>query len=593
MSREPGVEQEPLRVLWGMSDRDFFAFGPAIALRYDGASWRPAEGGGGWGFGARLWGTSDHDLFGFRGGSARESISHFDGASWTEQVLPCRASIEGLWGSSSENVFAVGRVYEVLAGAAGSSGKGAPRSLSESGVLHFDGSSWKEMLRLSGPWLTSVHGASEDDVYAVGEGGIILHFDGIEWSEEESGSSVDLRYVRVGEDGIVFAVDGYGAVLVREAGGWTLRSSGAPELFDDAYPSIWGTSVSDVWAASHHEWILHFNGVRWSRVDTGFGVWFNQIWGVSPGEPFVACETGAVIRCAAGEWVLLREGTQSSLWEVHGARATGVLAMGGRDHGALLRSEGGAWRTLRDSFAASFRSIWCEEDGSVVLAGTSRSLHSLPEEVCVVRLIGDTQDTLLAGFQGAIDGLWSSSPGELIAVGRVRDSTGARGVIYRLNGAVPEERSAGRFWWLTDVWGAGADDIFAVGQRGEIVHWNGEDWSRMESGVDGFLNAVWGLSGSDVFAVGDLGTILHFDGKAWSMQESGTFQDLYDIWGSPDVGMIAVGSRGTILHYDGCRWSPCPRVDWSSLFGVWGSEEDGIFAVGQNGIVLWAATPIP
>ncbi|MFH1681575.1 MAG: hypothetical protein ABIH26_13160 [Candidatus Eisenbacteria bacterium] len=266
--------------------------------------------------------------------------------------------------------------------------------------------------------------------------------------------------------------------------------------------------------------------------------------------------------------------------------------MGCNGHGGLLRSDGGVWRTLRDSFAADFGAIWCERDGSVVLAGSGHSAAPW-EEILMVRLVGEDQDTLLAGDQGALYGLWGASVGDLIAVGRENDTTGAVGVIYQINGAALRESAGGRFEWLMDVWGAAPDDVFAVGVHGEIVHWDGEDWSRMESGVDGFLNGVWGLSGSDVFAVGDFGTILHFDGSGWARQESGTFVNLYDVWGSPSVGMIAAGDKGTILHYDGCRWSRCLRVDWSDLYGIWGSEEDGIFAVGEDGIVLWAPPPIP
>jgi hypothetical protein len=75
--------------------------------------------------------------------------------------------------------------------------------------------------------------------------------------------------------------------------------------------------------------------------------------------------------------------------------------------------------------------------------------------------------------------------------------------------------------FLKGIWGAAADDVFAVGDGGTILHYDGADWRPMASGIGENLEAIWGVSGTDVFAVGTGGTILHYDGVDWNPMPSG------------------------------------------------------------------------
>jgi hypothetical protein len=70
-------------------------------------------------------------------------------------------SFEGVWGSSSSDVFVVG-VF-TMGGTAGT-------------VWHYDGSSWANMQASENGTITAVWGTSFSDVYAVGANGTILHY---------------------------------------------------------------------------------------------------------------------------------------------------------------------------------------------------------------------------------------------------------------------------------------------------------------------------------------------------------------------------------------------------------------------------------
>jgi hypothetical protein len=73
---------------------------------------------------------------------------------------PAPPYLTGIWGSSAEDIFAVG-------------GPGA--------ILHYDGESWRTMTSGTDLLLHAVGGSSPRNVYAVGESCTILHFDGTSW----------------------------------------------------------------------------------------------------------------------------------------------------------------------------------------------------------------------------------------------------------------------------------------------------------------------------------------------------------------------------------------------------------------------------
>jgi len=112
---------------------------------------------------------------------------------------------------------------------------------------------------------------------------------------------------------------------------------------------------------------------------------------------------------------------------------------------------------------------------------------------------------------------------------------------------------------LNGIWGAAANDIFAVGASGRIMRYNGTSWSAMTSGTTETLYGVWGTSASDVYAAGASGTILHFDGTSWSAMTSNSERNLYGAWGTSSTNVYAVGEStgkaSTILHWDGVEWT--------------------------------------
>ena len=243
---------------------------------------------------------------------------------------------------------------------------------------------------------------------------------------------------------------------------------------------------------------------------------------------------------------------------------------------------------------------------------------------------------------GIIDGIWAASEDDVWFVGDDTAFTGMGAIAHWDGAAITLATSVGAEV-VTDVWGSGASDVYAVGgdygRRNEIaVHWDGAAWTPIPGGVGGRL--VDGSGPSDVWIGGPDG-LMHFDGASWSpvvglegqwvtalavagpgdvfagttapngeqltyrLDASGLRVVL--IFARPSRMMLALGASspqnvwvvgaadgdGLILHYDGTDWLSAP--DYASpLQQVAHVPGFGDIAVGaRGGIVRLTAGAVP
>ena len=103
-----------------------------------------------------IWGDPSGEVFAV----CRQGILHYDGSTWSNTSLP--DEVLDIWGSSAEDVFAVGWNWSSATGTHGS-------------IFHYDGKVWTAMTTPTSQVLHAVWGSAANDVYAVGESATILH----------------------------------------------------------------------------------------------------------------------------------------------------------------------------------------------------------------------------------------------------------------------------------------------------------------------------------------------------------------------------------------------------------------------------------
>ena len=193
--------------------------------------------------------------------------------SWSETTSGTRAILNGVWGTSPTDIYAVG----------------------ESGtILHYDGTGWSEMSSGTGAWLEAVWGTSSSNVYAVGGSSAILHYDGGAWSAVTRRTPEQLRGVWGTSSSNIYVVGLEGVILHFDGIVWEPMESGTTWCLYD----VWGTSPSDVYAVGVHRTILHFDGSSWTAMTSEGSVYvvLGALWGTMSGDLYAVGTGGRILR---------------------------------------------------------------------------------------------------------------------------------------------------------------------------------------------------------------------------------------------------------------------------------------------------------
>jgi hypothetical protein len=137
-------------------------------------------------------------------------ITHWDGATFTELPSGTDATLYGVWAAAPNDAWAVGGTPD------------QPTSANDV-VLHWDGSSWKAQAMPVAKHVAffKVWGPGSDDIYVVGEAGVIWHRTGGVFRREGEGIATGrLTTVAGCSPTEVYAVGGRD-LLVSNGGGWS------------------------------------------------------------------------------------------------------------------------------------------------------------------------------------------------------------------------------------------------------------------------------------------------------------------------------------------------------------------------------------
>jgi hypothetical protein len=278
-----------------------------------------------------VWGSSTNDVFAVGESGA---VVHFDGIAWRAQTSGIQDKLVGVWGSSPTDVFAVGR--------AGS-------------LLHFDGIAWSQRtpfpLLLGGIW-----GSAANDVFVFGTTldasafAVILHYDGTSWSADTLRDAAVLGGMWGASSSNVVAVGGSGVIVRYDGSRWAPEHWGDILLFLNA---VWGSAATNVFAVGGLQdgvgnvtsYLLHSDGVRWTQVP-GVAlpdVALSDVWGASSRDVFAvgttainnrAVQNGVILHYDGRSWTRERTVTLEPLSGVWGVGGD-VFAVGGG--GFILR----------------------------------------------------------------------------------------------------------------------------------------------------------------------------------------------------------------------------------------------------------------
>ena len=527
-----------------------------------------------------IWGSSPNDVWAVgRNGAA----IHFDGQSWTAPKFPTANSLRGVWGNGADSYWAVGD--------AGT-------------ILHFDGMSWQPQTSGTSSRLVSIWGSSVSDLWAVGDAGTVLHStDGQSWMTASSGTMNDLyRVYGSAADNVWIAGDD--AVLKRSGNGFApvTVSGGAGVVFND----VWTSGPNDVWVVGEYSSLLtnstvfRFDGSKWSstRLPTPTGTLSGfSVAGSSSGDVWVGTNSDGLYRFTTGLSSPAKQDATGNttantytLWssgpgEVIFGTAGGNLVRRGINVGTAYAAApipGGAVPTIAAVSGTSSNDVTIlSKDPSQLLSHFDGKVWSVAPNIPPESSLSD---------------LWVAPTGEVW-------TTADQGRTYRNGVRVPNGLSG------TDptyaVGGSSTNDVWASGRSGgsaALVHYTGGALFQTPSSYGGvtppIIRAIWARNPSEAFFVGDSGAIFRWNGTAIGTKMTlppgvTTGETFYGVGGGATGDVWIVGTNGTALRYDGISLTKVATVTTRTLTSVWASGPNDVWIAGEGGTVRhWNGTSL-
>ncbi len=256
-----------------------------------------------------LWGTSAQNIYAV---GALGTLWHWDGGGWTQQASAAKTDWRGIFGIDAQDIFAVGlggaaAVFDGLVwktvpvagnqnltgvfAAQGASGIVAFAS-SQSGIYQYDKTlGWQKNGNLYSNFL-AIHGTDAGHMWAVGMTGALAVWDGTSWQNQASGTSIALRDVWAASPTLVYAVGESGIILKFDGKSWKPMNSGVSTTLS----SVWGNAGDDVWAVGARGVILHYNGKNWQQLPgQSLDKLLDAVWTTPAGDLFALGEQELLI----------------------------------------------------------------------------------------------------------------------------------------------------------------------------------------------------------------------------------------------------------------------------------------------------------
>lgn len=275
----PSSTGNDLAAIWGSSPNDIWAVGArGTAIHFNGTEWQPVTTNSMAAL-SGVWAASPTDAWSVGADASGLALYHWNGSQWLHTDLPApgRVTMRAVWGSASDDVWAVG----------GSMDSGDP------GVWHWDGGTWRpEFIPGGRPMpLFSVAGIS-NRVSLVGLGLEFYQHSPSGWNAPQMPPRGALFSggMCVSADGAAWITSPNASVYRYAAGGWstmTLPSAGP-------WRDLW-CGQGGPWAVGDNGQIAHWNGTSWGLESAG-RAGLAALWGTDTGTLWAVGAGGAVWR---------------------------------------------------------------------------------------------------------------------------------------------------------------------------------------------------------------------------------------------------------------------------------------------------------
>ena len=264
--------------------------------------------------------------------------------------------------------------------------------------------------------LKGIWGSSENDIWAVGAN--ILHYNGTDWSSVSfPGTHESLWCIYGFSDNDIWAGGNYVNGIIHYNGeSWLLIETPNPFPLTDydqfTILAIWGASPNDVWAMGEFGKILHWNGSSWTALDLEayYETSFYAVWGTATNDVWALGTGSTIIHWNGTTWTEvtnpLGNSSGSIIGDIHGTSSDNIWAVTGHK---VIQWNGSEWSesiTLED-YACT---VWCTSETDVWVLGSGSSswpIHHWTGEAWEEELNPADPKGIFESFGFAADNIWA------------------------------------------------------------------------------------------------------------------------------------------------------------------------------------------
>jgi len=295
---------------------------------------------------------------------------------------------------------------------------------------------------VTGQWFLGVWGTGPDDVYVVGQPGLIFHWDGTDWTQQDSHTSEALTDVWGDDAGNVY-VTGHGGLVLRLQGDeWTTMDTGTEaDLFNI------GSFQDNIYACGRNE---DFAVLR--RLDGGS-------WSEAPGEIFLRDNELAV----TDTFYLHSDDDPEEI--IESLATVGYFGIAGADGVILMEDPETDWQLRRILGGEEWVKAAASSDrvsGNFIATSGGRLFHLVEgdgSQLSWEEVYSPALDASIFGlYSDAADTVWAVTDDG--RVNRVDPPYGNAVSLYNDGKA------------LFDVWGSSGTNLYAVGIDGRVLHFH-------------------------------------------------------------------------------------------------------------------------
>lgn len=436
-----------------------------------------------------------------------------------------------------------------------------------------------------GASLNSVWGSGPENIWAGGQGGLLMYWNGKRWFPYWSPAGEDITSITGFGTSSVWATDKTGNIL-RSNGTcptpdtcWTIEKRTSP------LTAIAAVSDKDVWATGQSGEIVHFDGSTWSTwPQTGLSCatgWTPRAIWADANAVIIVGNAGKIARITSTAATCISTasspptGNFVSIWG-NGKDRDWVLS----DKGEIYELRIDKVMKVQGPLNGQWASIWGISDNEVYAVGVQITNYSSGDyrfDPYINKWNGVIWSSSSWNIGYPVKSLWGDGSVGVWGVGdfgQIVTFDGRRWGQFTNGLMVPASttQTGAMEARLQSAWGSGSDNMWFVGDQGTIMHWNGSSLTKpVQPEVPvARLRSVHGSAPDNVWVVGHpdpavgsggLSTLFKMDGErarnTSKLSTVGTLAGGYysSVYAQSQTAVWAVGNSPTAPPYGFiCKW---------------------------------------